>query len=549
MTQGNGSEKPNDHQGVVYQKLRAPSASGETLQVPPLLFATDLLEVNLRRIAESRSSRFDRPLKEIQTQGRAELTEMAVTYSGAYLDDLPSINSQSIILSGHQPDLFHPGVWYKNFVLSELGRQQNALAVNLVIDNDICAHPAVGFPSFPDNKGDWKNIRLERVSMDAHATEVPYEFRPVVDWGLFESFGTRLSQRLGREKSHGVINPLWRHVHVAAGRLNKAAAGLGHLVAAGRHRLESEFGLRTLELPISQLTKTSAFGCFFKSILSAADEFRLIHNRVLDEYRDVHRIRSESHPVPKLAERDGWVEVPFWIWRDAESRRQPLHVRFQDNRILLSNLLGWEFSCLLAEVDEQLSVLKANGVFIRPRALTTTLFSRLILSDLFIHGIGGAKYDQLTNLIAQRFFEVQLPDYQTVTATLKLPTSLDLVSRVELKDLDRELRDLRFHPERFIDEPSDLVKELIAQKRAWAFGESAFPKSRERHVAIDSLNQQLIDYASPTVDLLEERRANSREKLRVSEILSSREFSFCLFDLSIIEELKSLATGQDRLSR
>jgi hypothetical protein len=107
--------------------------------------------------------------------------------------------------------------------------------------------------------------------------------------------------------------------------------------------------------------------------------------------------------------------------------------------------------------------------------------------------------------------------------------------------LDRELREVRFHPERFIHEPSESVAKLITQKQTWAFGELASPRSRERHVAIEKLNRQLMVHASPGMDLLEERLAISRERMRASEILSSREFSFCLFDLSVIDKLKDLA--------
>jgi hypothetical protein len=37
------------------------------------------------------------------------------------------------------------------------------------------------------------------------------------------------------------------------------------------------------------------------------------------------------------------------------------------------------------------------------RALTTTMFSRFLLGDLFIHGIGGAKYDSLATR-SRRYF-------------------------------------------------------------------------------------------------------------------------------------------------
>ena len=41
-----------------------------------------------------------------------------------------------IFLAGHQPELFHPGVWFKNFALGTLARRHGAAAVNLVIDSD-----------------------------------------------------------------------------------------------------------------------------------------------------------------------------------------------------------------------------------------------------------------------------------------------------------------------------------------------------------------------------------------------------------------------------
>ena len=65
--------------------------------------------------------------------------------------------------------------------------------------------------------------------------------------------------------------------------------------------------------------------------------------------------------------------------------------------------------------------LEARGIEIRPRALITTMYARLFLSDLFIHGIGGAKYDELTDAIIRRFFGIEPPAYMTVTGTVRLP--------------------------------------------------------------------------------------------------------------------------------
>ena len=63
----------------------------------------------------------------------------------------------------------------------------------------------------------------------------------------------------------------------------------------------------------------------------------------------------------------------------------------------------------------------AAGLKVRSRALTNTLFARLFLSDLFIHGIGGGKYDELTDDIIRRFYECEPPDFLVLSATRLLP--------------------------------------------------------------------------------------------------------------------------------
>ena len=49
------------------------------------------------------------------------------------------------------------------------------------------------------------------------------------------------------------------------------------------------------------------------------------------------------------------------------------------------------------------------------------MYSRMFFSDLFIHGIGGAKYDLITDEIIREFFGVEPPGYATISATLHLP--------------------------------------------------------------------------------------------------------------------------------
>ena len=51
---------------------------------------------------------------------------------------------------------------------------------------------------------------------------------------------------------------------------------------------------------------------------------------------------------------------------------------------------------------------KIEGCKIRPHTPHDDDVSA-VLSDLFIHGIGGAKYDELTDEIIRRFFGIEPP--------------------------------------------------------------------------------------------------------------------------------------------
>src|SRR5207248_7394239 len=98
------------------------------------------------------------------------------------------------------------------------------------------------------------------------------------------------------------------------------------------------------------------------------------------------------------------------------------------------------------------NALLTSGIKLRPRALITTMYARLVLSDLFIHGIGGAKYDELTDLIIRRFFSIEPPGYITATATFRLPIDRPNVSLDDLRRSVQRLRDLRYRPESFLSD-------------------------------------------------------------------------------------------------
>jgi len=97
----------------------------------------------------------------------------------------------------------------------------------------------------------------------------------------------------------------------------------------------------------------------------------------------------------------------------------------------------------LVDQNQQIQA-TGKGIFVRPRALITTMFARLLASDLFVHGIGGAKYDQLTDQIIVDFFGVDPPRYVTATGTWRLPTGFPEIHRSDITTRKEALRNIRF---------------------------------------------------------------------------------------------------------
>lgn len=171
-----------------------------------------------------------------------------------------------------------------------------------------------------------------------------------------------------------------------------------------------------------------------------------------------------------------------------------------------------------------------------------TLFARLLLGDLFLHGIGGAKYDQITDLIIANFFGMIPPKYLTLTATLQLPVQLPLAVDDDVRTIDQQMRELRFHPEKHIDlekiKESSELKEItrwITSKHEWVARQFPVGHRRQRHQAIQRANQHLQQFLDSQRKDITRRRENAVAARQRTRVLASREYAFCLFPRDYLE--------------
>ena len=528
------AEEKSQQDHLAYVRLRAPQQHAAALEVPDPVEVDELFSSNV-----ALRSGYPEATAVFAAVARKNVFDAAVHYTRQYLPKidqwLPKLSTDRVVMAGHQPTLFHPGVWYKNFRLDSLAKRFDALPINLVVDNDLLAAPAISCPKQENGR----RVSVTALKMDSPTATLPHENRGILDPTLFDAFGQCAAEAIGPVVTYPIIGQLWPEVMAAREILGDRS--LGQVLAAGRHRLEWGLGLRTLEVPISHVAGTVAFGSFAGRIFNDIANFQEIYNSVLLRYRKEHGIRSSAHPVPELSRAGQWWESPFWVWSDTDPQRRALFVKAEDGHFYLSDLSQFQQSIDIGEFPQWWSDnVRRRQVCIAPRALTTTMFSRLLVSDLFVHGIGGAKYDQLTDQIINDFFGVRPPSYVTSTATFSLPMSAPRVTKKDISDQRQLLREYKFHPEVHADSSAETVV-LKERKRVAIESLQNGSVKKLAHDKIEASNQQLSALLQHKTALAESKIEQLKSQLRDSQILHSREYSFTLHPVSIVEELKTLA--------
>jgi hypothetical protein len=278
-------------------------------------------------------------------------------------------------------------------------------------------------------------------------------------------------------------------------------------VSRVRRCIERQWGVANLELPVSKLAETRAFSRFTQSILSDLPRFGDCYNAAIREYRAANHIRSLNHPAPELVTRDGALEAPFWAWRSESPRRERVFVR--DGKVSIGDsAAGWK---------------------LRPRALTLTLFVRLCLADLFIHGIGGAKYDEVTDDIMRRFFGIEPPTYSVVSATLRLPLPRFPATGSDLHAAERRLRDLEWNPQKF-PATRERFPDLVETKaRLIAEEPEATPERRRWFRRLQELTRTMRPAVANELEAAETALKTIGSGLEANAIIGNREYAWLLF--------------------
>ncbi len=177
---------------IEYRRLRAPREDRSALVQPPLRDVPELVAANLAAPRTPRL-RFSGTFSE----GPFPASPRRTGAGGGRVDFVVprcprrrGAELGKVFLAGHQPQLFHPGVWFKNFALGALADQQAATAINLIIDSDAIKSHALRVPG-----GSVQNPQATLLPFDGPGPVIPYEERAILDPAAFCSFGRRAARR------------------------------------------------------------------------------------------------------------------------------------------------------------------------------------------------------------------------------------------------------------------------------------------------------------------------------------------------------------------
>lgn len=481
---------------------------------------------------------------------RGELLQLAQRWTGQYGSFERSkalsthqvmtneLASPPVFLSGHQPELFHAGVWFKNFVLDAAAKSTSAVPVNLLIDQDLVKSNSLLVPSLINGRH-----RRQRVPLDYGGVGLPFEERQVEHPDVLATVPDRVRAAALPWVSAELLSDMWPDVL----ELSRELRGLGYGFAAARHRLEQNVGCRNLEVPLSWVCQTQSFAQFVVRILERLETFVDHYNRCLAAYRVWYGLRGLQRPMPDLVVRESWHELPFWIWTAQQPVRQRLFAKRTNDGWQLSvgrdteiHVDLWRLELDHQFAEEQIVGFSELQVRLRPRALMTTLYARGVLSQAFLHGIGGALYDQMTDRLAQVVWGMKLPAYAIATATMHLKSPTSDVSTQQRQQLQRYLRDLHYAPER-IPAFAQQFPQWVADKERLLH---QIPPQKHRRAWQQQVEQMLADakrWLAPEIADVQSQLARLETQLQERTMMTHREWSFVLFGRNLPAELRDLA--------
>lgn len=521
-----------------FSKLITPARHGEVLVLPTPAECAAAVQANARALREANTPLLDSTLNDWRRRTREAVVGC---------DDRP------IIVTGHQPAFIHPGVWAKHIVSMRLADALGGIALNLVVDSDAPQSATLVVPTMIGPRVELRSVGYAELragfSYEQLTRRTPEEIA-----GFERAVREALGERYETSQMPAFVAGL--------STADKTFDGTDQFVAA-RRAVEAAFKVSVDDRRVRGLWWTP----LLLDMVRHADRFACSYNKALAWYRKEYRVRGAQRPIPDLTARGGVWELPVWAYRKGEARRR-LFVAAAGNRVRLladREEIGVFAVDDFAAFDELNSPLGSDSPALaptlsqgrggtewrlRPRALTLTMWARLFLADLFLHGIGGTKYDRISDAMIADYFGIEPPEMACVSATLHLDLPQTETTPETIRDLRRSLRDLEWNPQRGLSRDAEWT--TLIEQRARAVRRAVELREMDPHnrsgrrqtfLEIRGVNRRLAAARSDELANHRARLERALEDRKQNEIAMGREYYFGLYGRAALEKLLGALPG------
>ena len=397
--------------------------------------------------------------------------------------------SRQTLLCGHQPGFHHPGVLAKRIMQHDRCLSEGLQPSWIIVDQDTGDPGAIRFPDLDD-----RGRLIERTwHAVAHAPDHP---TGTTDWPNALTEPPVVSSAMP-ESVHRGLHDMHRALQDAEGDTLAERFHDAHERLL-QSRLPELVGPPPAILRGTTILETEAGGRILSSILEAPEACTRAWN-------DAGRLVPGAARALRIDFDDpDRTEVPCWTLDDS-GRRMP------------------------ATVDH-LKRHQTGDCVIHPRAFLMTAVIRSTSPHPMIHGMGGERYEQVTDRWAKAFLGIQLPPISVCTADLRLPLEAPDSDTSEL-DPHEAIRRLEHDPWPAETTKIDLAEAIRLAPR----------RSPERRRLFDEMQTRLRAARGdlqPRLDALREEAMLQGDRSRQRRVASERTWPWPLYENEAILELE-----------
>lgn len=163
---------------------------------------------------------------------------------------------------------------------------------------------------------------------------------------------------------------------------------------------------------------------------------------------------------------------------------------------------------------------------------------RIFVADLFVHGTGGAKYDEVTDFIIKNWYGFEPPKLAVASATLHCGINRDNPA-TQIDEIKETLRNIEQHPDRMGHLAQEDIGPMIACKikLIYEISIAAAAEKKELGRTISELNKKMAEAFTVSKNELEKNLRRLEKAEEEYKIATKRDWPYFLYDPTDVAEL------------